>query len=175
MKTDEDIAKQVQSGNFELFSILIERYEAKMKRYAHKFLFKNEEAEDVLQDIFIKAYKNIKRFDTKRKFSSWLYRIAHNELINALKKRKKTFPLPDLDTFFPFHFDREKELNRDLGQNVGKCLNKLKPKYREVIILFFYEELSYKEIADILEIPIATVGIRLKRAKETIKKTYEHH
>lgn len=174
-QADEEIIRLVQSGKIEFFGILIDRYESKIKRYGRKFLSDNEDINDVLQDIFIKAYINIQGFDTKRKFSSWLYRIAHNELINALKKRKKkTLPLFDLDIFFPQYihdnnnFDRQIE-RQEMQKIIDKCLDKLEFKYREPILLYYFEGLSYKEIADVLQIPISTVGIRIKRAKDVMK------
>jgi len=175
-KKDEEIVSLIQSGKIEFFDILIERYEAKIKRYSRKFLSDHEDINDVLQNIFIKAYKNIQSFNTKRKFSSWFYRIAHNELVNALKKKSKNpLPLFNLDTFLPQYFYDKNNLEQDLSQQqmreiVNKCLDKLEPKYKEPIILYYFENLSYQEIADILEIPISTVGIRIKRAKEKMKK-----
>jgi len=173
-KKDEEIAYLVQSGEIESFSILIKRYEEKIRRYARKFLADHEDINDVLQEIFLKAYKNIKSFDRKRKFSTWFYRIAHNELINALKKKKKFLPLFDFDVFLPsLLWDRTLEQNIDRGemtQIIDKCLDKLEPKYREPIVLYYFENLSYQEIAEILEIPVSTVGIRTKRAKEKMKK-----
>ena len=101
---DEIIAALVQSGKSDFFGILINRYQEKMMRYARKFLSNDDDKKDIVQEIFIKAYVNIKSFDPKRKFSSWLYRIAHNELVNNLKKKNKSFlPILDLDTFFPQH------------------------------------------------------------------------
>jgi len=174
-KKEAEIIRLIQSGEIELFGVLINTYESKIRRYARKFLADSEDIRDVVQDVFIKAYVNIKDFDTKRKFSSWLYRIAHNELINALKKRKKkTLPLFDLDVFLPFSLhDRTLERNIDrqgMSQVIDKCLDKLTPKYREPIILYYFENLGYQEIADVLEIPVSTVGIRIKRAKEKMKK-----
>ncbi len=177
-QTDEEITRLVQLGNIELFGILIERYEEKMLRYGRKFLRGFEDIEDIVQDVFIKAYENIRSFDPKRKFSSWLYRIAHNEFVNTIRKKSKS-PLSffDPDTLFPHPVSKEnsdKESNREeLNQMIDKCLDKIQPKYREPIILYYFEELSYKEIADILHIPIGTVSIRLKRAKEVIKKIYD--
>jgi len=174
-KTDEEIVSLIQSGKVGLFAILINRYEIRIGRYARKFIFNNEDVKDVLQDIFIKAYTNIQSFDTKRKFSSWFYRIAHNELVNALKKKKRqTLSFFDLDTFFPYDFSNNNIFDQKIDkQNVEKiidrCLDQLKPKYREPIILYYLEDLTYKEIADVMQIPISTVGIRIKRAKEIIK------
>jgi RNA polymerase sigma-70 factor (ECF subfamily) len=171
-KTDEEIAKLVQSGKVDFFEILIERYEEKIKRYSRKFLSDHRDIEDVVQEVFLKAYKNIQSFDPKKKFSSWLYRIAHNELVNLLKKKSR-FSFIDLDVFLPYlsHDEHlEEKIDRQKMQKIiDQCLDKLEPKYREPIILYFFENLSYQEISDILEIPVSTVGVRIKRAKEKIK------
>ena len=174
-KVDEEVALLIQSGKIEFFDILLERYEEKIRRYSRKFLSDHEDINDVLQDIFIKAYKNIRSFDAKRKFSPWLYRIAHNELINALKKKKKNpLPLFDLDVFFPQHLSDNNGLNeqierREMAELIGKCLDRLELKYREPVILYYFEELSYRDIAEVMRIPISTVGIRIKRAKEIMR------
>jgi len=107
---DEEIAKQVQLKNIELFGVLISRYEEKIKRYGRKFLSEKEDIEDIVQKIFIKAYRNIQSFDSKRKFSSWLYRIAHNEFVNELKKKKRdSLRFFDPDVIFPYLASNEKE------------------------------------------------------------------
>ena len=171
---DEEIALLIQSGKVDFFDFLIERYENKIRRYSRKFLSDYEDINDILQDIFIKAYKNIRSFDAKRKFSPWLYRIAHNELVNALKKKKRNpLPLLNLDVFFPQYFS-DNSLNQqidrqDMREIIDKCLDKLELKYREPIILYYFEELNYKEIADVMQIPISTVGIRIKRAKKIMR------
>jgi len=173
-KSDEKIAQLVQLGNIDIFGDLIEKYESKLLRYGRKFIRGTEDIEDVVQDVFIKAYKNIQSFDLKRKFSSWIYRIAHNEFVNALKKqKKKPLSLFELDVILPHSSVEEvdeKIDNYEIVQKLDKYLDKLKLKYREPLILYYIEELSYKEISDILHIPISTVGIRLKRAKEQLKK-----
>lgn len=170
---DEEIARLVQSGDIDLFGEIVDRYEEKIKRYGRKFLKGIEDIEDIVQDIFIKAYQNIQSFDVKRKFSSWLYRIAHNEFVNALKKNKKK-PLSffELDILLPHSSSEEinqKLENQEILRGLDKYLNKLSPKYREPFILYYFEQFSYKEISDILHIPVSTVGIRLKRAKEKLK------
>jgi len=178
-QTDEEIVSLIQSGKVELFSILIDRYEEKIKRYARKFLADREDIDDVLQDIFIKAYKNIQSFDVKRKFSSWIYRIAHNKLIDALRERNKN-PLLffDFDTFFPYYTGSKNDLSQDIDRKqekeiIDSCLDKLEPKYKEPIIFYYFEGLSYQEISDILQIPISTVGIRIKRAKDKMRLIYQ--
>jgi len=86
-ETDEAIAARVQNGDADAFSVLLERYEKKIFRYAGKFLSHPDDIKDIVQDVFVKAYVNIKSFDASRRFSPWIYRIAHNEFINALKKK----------------------------------------------------------------------------------------
>src|SRR4029077_11683393 len=85
--TDEELALLTQQGNMHAFGGLVERYEAKLLRYSKKFVFDYEDGKDMVQEVFIKAYANIQSFDPKRNFSSWVYRIAHNEFINAIKKK----------------------------------------------------------------------------------------
>ena len=176
-KSDEKITLSIQEGDVDLFGFLIERYKKRIARYARKFLSDSEDINDIVQRIFIKVYVNIQSFDSKRKFSSWIYRIAHNELVNTLKKKKKFLPLFDLDTFLP-HTLKDNSLNREIDSQdtkkmINKCLNYLELKYREPIILCYLEKLSYKEIADVMKIPISTVGVRIKRGKKIMKSIFK--
>jgi len=172
--TDEKIAQMVQKGKSESFGLLVERYEAKIIRYAKRFLFNHNDVEDLAQEVFIKAYVNIQSFDVSRKFSPWIYRIAHNEFINAIKKKgKEPLPFFDFDVLLPRLISKEKAdksvTEQELRRMLDKCFNKLNSKYREPLILRYFEELNYQEIADVLRIPVSTVGIRLKRGKEKMK------
>lgn len=150
-QTDEEIVTAVQQGHKESFGLLIERYEQKMLRYAKKFLFDREDCRDVVQEIFIKAYINIQSFDPERRFSPWLYRIAHNEFINALKKktRIKIFPL-DLDTFLPHLVAPERTDSLahtgELKKMLDRCLDKINSKYREPLIFFTTKSLITKKL-----------------------------
>jgi RNA polymerase sigma-70 factor, ECF subfamily len=173
--TDEKIVKQVQGGDIDMFGILIERYEAKIQRYARKFLSNNEDIKDLIQDVFTKAYINIDSFELNRSFSPWLYRIAHNRFINELKKNKaEPVFVFDIDVFFPHFFSditpETEAIKSEVIKKIGGCINKIDLKYKEIIILYYFEDMSYKEISDILHVPIAAVGMRLNRAKKVIKK-----
>lgn len=175
-ETDESIALEVQGGKSELFGELVERYEAKLLRYARKFLLDPEDAQDIVQDVFIKAYENLQSFDVTRKFSPWIYRIAHNEFVNALKKResRRTAFAIDFDTLFPYLQAADTAdsaaLERDTRETLEKHLDKLDAKYREPLILYYLESMDYREIADILRIPVSTVGVRLARARAMLQK-----
>lgn len=173
-KSDEVIAKEVQDGNHDSFGVLIERYEKKLTRYGRRFLSDVYDIEDVVQDVFMKAYIHINSFDTSRSFSSWIYRIAHNEYVNVLKKKKETsfFSLFEFDAFFPQIVSGKNPYDEAIAgeekERVEKAIVKLVPKYREPLLLFMYEDKSYEEISDILQIPKATVGVRIMRAKKQL-------
>ncbi len=174
--TDEDIAICVCNGDKDLYGVLIDRYESKLTRYVKRFTQHEEDVLDIIQTIFIKAYIHLQSFDSKRSFNSWIYRIAHNESVNYLKKRGgEKISFIDFDTFLPYLFAQEESdklaLDDETKRLMDASLQKIPPKYREVLVLFFYEELSYQEIADVLHIPISTVGVRIKRGKDALEKT----
>src|SRR4051812_43328986 len=93
---DEELAAQVQAGDTEAFGMLVDRYEAKLQRYGRKFLARQEDIEDIVQDVFEKAFINVQSFDTARRFSPWIFRIAHNAFVNGLR-RNKLGPLLSFD------------------------------------------------------------------------------
>ncbi len=176
-ETDESVALKVQAGDADAFAILMERYQEKLMRYARKFLNDKDDAKDVIQDTFIKAYENIQSFDAERTFSPWIYRIAHNEFVNAIKKtkaRRTTFTI-DFDTLFP-HLTApdtadSAALERDMKETVERHLAEIDPKYREPLVLYYIEGMDYREISEIMQIPISTVGVRLARARAILKKS----
>ena len=173
--TDEEVVRKVQGGDIESFGILVERYETKLKRYARKFLMGKDDTDDLVQDVFLHTYENIQSMDTSRKFSPWIYRIAHNTFVNAIRKRENSRRVYlDFDTILPSlrsdHATDDDVIRKEEKELVEKTLKKIGEKYREVLVLYYIEELSYEEIADILGIPIATVGVRLRRGKENAKK-----
>jgi len=176
--TDEELVREVQDGASEAFGVLMERYEDKIKRYARRFLFGYDDGADIVQEVFLKAYINIQSFDAERKFSSWLYRIAHNEFINAIKKKgREPLPFFDPDNLFPHPTAPESadtEINRqEITELLEMSLDKLKAKYREVFVLYYFEDMDYQEIADVLKIPVATVGVRLKRGRQMMRTFIE--
>lgn len=174
-QSDEAIVHLIIKGDKDLYGELIDRYEAKLTRYVMRFTQQQDDVSDVIQVIFIKAYMNLQSFDTDRSFNSWIYRIAHNESVNHLKKRGgEKIAFIDFDTFFPHPFAKEESdslaLSREDKERLEVSLSKISPKYREVLVLYYYDELSYQEIADVLHIPIATVGVRIRRGKEALQK-----
>lgn len=173
--TDEELAKRVQAGDTEVFGELVKRYEDKLKRYGYRFLSSREHIEDIIQNVFLSAYVNFRSFDPDRRFSPWIYRIAHNAFVNALKRRDRE-PLPffDPDVLFPHPVaaqrpDRDLEI-KQTRELLDKLLAELDTKYREPLVLFYFQELDYSEISEIMHLPVSTVGVRISRGRTKLTK-----
>jgi RNA polymerase sigma-70 factor (ECF subfamily) len=173
--SDEEVVALVQNGDEEAFAQLMDRYTDKLLRYGKRFFSEDYMVGDTVQDIFVQVYKNIQDFDTTKRFSPWIYRIAHNSFVDVIRKRSKE-PLYgfEFDTFVP-HFSHEfppveaKE-REEIRVLLDKELKELAPKYKEILYLYYFEELSYREISDIIRVPVSTVGVRLARARKALKK-----
>jgi len=175
--TDEQLVGETLK-NTEAYAFLVERYEEKLLRYIMRISTNaKEDAEDVLQDVFLSAYKNLNDFDQDLKFSSWLYRIAHNKVISHFRKvtaRPKTTTYEG-DSQLLNILASEEDIARDLERKytageVRGILDLLDKQYREVLVLKFLEEKDYKEISDILEKPMGTVATLISRAKKQFKE-----
>jgi RNA polymerase sigma-70 factor (ECF subfamily) len=178
-KTDADLVRLTLEDQT-YFACIIERYEKKLMRYVLRITkIDPEDAQDVLQDVFIKVYTNLRSFDDGLKFSSWIYRITRNHVI-SLHRRAKARPQavydPDelLLNSLASSFDIQDELDNDLlRERFNAVLNKIDRKYREVIVLQYFEEKSYREMSDILQKPEGTIATLVNRAKKQVKKIYE--
>jgi RNA polymerase sigma-70 factor, ECF subfamily len=167
---DEKVVEIVRNNDNEIYAEIVKRYQEKLLRYASYLVKDEEKAADVVQSTLIKAYVNLNSFNTSKKFSSWIYRITHNEAMNIVKKYKKEVVMQD-------GFDGESEIDiekeydkKELKQMVRKCLDGIPLKYKESLSLYYLEEKSYKEISDILRIPIGTIGTRINRGKLLMRK-----
>lgn len=170
--SDEKLVLFVQRNSGEGFDEVIDRYQKKLFGYVIRILKDEDQAEDVVQETFIAAYRNINGFDTKRKFSSWIYRIAHNKAINEIRKNRKNVSLEDAPEIADNEGKEKIEAELDKGQVrelLERHIDVLPLKYKEIIILRFFEDKSYEEISDILKIPISTAGVRIKRGLERLK------
>ena len=174
--SDEEVVKMTLKEPNQ-YGILMERYEAKLKRYVTRLGVRNHEDQlDVLQEIFIKAYRNLNGFDTDLSFSSWMYRIAHNEAISFYRKknvRPEGHLVGDGEVVLEFLSSKEDgpEVTFDRlvnAEEVSRALERIDEKYREPIILRFFEHKEYDEISDILQIPMGSVGTLLHRGKKQL-------
>lgn len=168
--SDEQIVDLVRTEDKELYLEIVLRYQKKLLRYAINLIQDKSKAEDAVQESFIKAFVNLNSFNIKMKFSSWIYRIVHNQVMNIFNKSKRELPLLD-----NVDFDSGKNIELDLSkkeiqERVNKCIDKMSIMYSEPLSLHYVEERSYEEISDILRLPIGTVGTRINRAKIIMKK-----
>ena len=167
--TDEEIVEKVRSNDRDLYAVIIDRYKDKLLRYATNLIHDGDRAGHIVQDSLVKAYINLNGFNTKKKFSSWIYRIVHNESMNVIKKFQKEVPILD-----DFDFESDEDIIKDFEQketaaHVEKCLKSIPLIYSEPLSLYYLDDKSYEEISDILRIPMGTVAIRMSRAKKLMK------
>jgi len=179
MKTDAQLVK-LSLEDDKYFGELGDRYEAKLTRYVFRLTsVDTQTAEDILQEVFIKVYKNLNDYDDQFSFSSWIYRITHNEAISYVRKMKSRPQIAektdDMDEEYinlvPDDTDVPEELARkELAGKIKEAVYELPEKYREVLILRFLEDKSYTEISDILKKSINSVTVQVNRAKDKLKK-----
>jgi len=175
--TDEALVELVRDKDQELYRFLVKRYQDKLIRYASYFVKDEQKAWDIVQDSFIKAFVNLKGFNLKKKFSSWIYMIVHNESLNFIKKHKREISLEDNQWVLKGLKDKQ-DLEGDFQKKevkkmVLKSLQKLPLKYKTVLALFYLEDKSYEEISDVLRLPVGTVGVRINRAKKMFNLIYK--
>lgn len=176
-KTDQELVALTLKEK-EFYTHLMQRYEEKLKRYIVRLSGgREEDANDILQEVFIKVYKNLNGYDPDLKFSSWIYRIAHNETITFLRKinRRPTTYNFDIDAVrvktIKEDLNIEKEIDKKrFADDILKVIGKLSEKHKEVILLRYMEDKDYKEISDILKKPAGTVATLLRQAKGEFKK-----
>jgi len=166
--SDQELVRK-SIENVDFFSCVYSRYESRLMRYIKRIAkVTEEEAEDILQEAFIKIWKNLRRVNTDLKLSSWVYRIVHNEVISRWRKNEKLRNRSFLALNDEIVQNITEELIFDAPHevNIKLAIQKLPEKYREVLILRYFEDMSYDEISDVLKLPAGTVAIRIKRAKK---------
>ncbi len=175
--SDSELVKIIRENDPERYSEIIERYQTKLFIYLYRLIGDREEAEDILQDVFIKTYRNLNSFDTSRKFSSWIYRIAHNEAVNYIKRKslRRFIPWEDITaTKDKLEMSSVEEgvdkawMRKETNQEIDQAISRLSFKYRQVLVLRYYSDKSYEEISEILGRPVNTVGTLINRAKKKL-------
>ncbi len=172
--TDEQLAKQALADR-ESFGALVERYERPLLAYAAR-LVGRQEAEDVVQQAFLQAYRNLAGFDPHLTFNAWMYRIVHNTAVNSARRHHSTVPteleldgetveLLTGDTDLPAETEKS-----ELEGQVSRAMERLDQRSRDVLVLSVAEGKSYSEIADILMVAVNSVGPTVSRAKEKLRQ-----
>ena len=175
--TDSELVEMIINVTPRAYRQIIKRYQTKLFSYLYRLIGNREETEDLLQNVFVKVYNNLDRFDRRKKFSSWIYRIAHNEAVNFLKKKgkKKFISLEDITTSkdkleisTSEKSPADSWIKKELKKEVEMAMEKLPAKYKEVLILRYFLDKSYGEMSEILGKPVNTVGTLLNRAKKKL-------
>ncbi len=171
--SDEQVVVYVRQNHTDAYAEIVKRYDKPLLRYARYLLGNEEDAMDAVQEGFVAAYKYLNGFNTSMKFSSWLYRIVHNQAMNVLRKRKNTISTDEIPEIVAAKINHEEAIEkREIKQRLDMQMAKLPTKYRVVLTLYYIEEKSYQEISDIVRLPINTVATHLSRAKAQLKQMY---
>ncbi len=170
MKQEQDsvLVKQCLEGDSRAFEGLVDRYQKPIYNLALRFAANKADAEDITQGVFVKVYEKLSSFDHKHKFFSWLYKIAVNESINFMNRKR------NLDQFNEEVHSRSGTedppiQDHEVTRKIERALLELKPDYRIVVILNHFQDLSYREIGYILDIRENTVKSRLFSARKKLK------
>ncbi|UCE42458.1 MAG: sigma-70 family RNA polymerase sigma factor [Candidatus Aminicenantes bacterium] len=163
--SEREILEVVQKGDKEAYGAIVKRYMHSAYYIALGFVHNQQDALDVSQDAFIKAFRKIKMFDTSKPFFPWFYRLLRNLCIDQLKRKRRMreIPLEDVPVF-----SEEKE-DRELKETLWKGIEKLSFEQREIVILRYFRQYSYAEIAELIGKPIGTVMSSLFYAKKKLK------
>jgi RNA polymerase sigma-70 factor (ECF subfamily) len=179
------LAKLARNGDREAFAELVELYKDKIYHLAYRMLNNKHEAEDAVQETFLRVYTNLHRYDEHQKFSTWIFRIGTNHCIDRLRKRKHSAysldaEIPDGEgndyySMLPAQDDSpEKQIIlSETQQQIRGAIEALPEKYKAVVILRYLQDMSLQEISDVLGMPVTTVKTRVHRGREYLRKKLE--
>ena len=173
--------KQVLNGNQDAYAEIVDLYQSRLYHVCYRMLGNKHEAEDITQEAFLRAYINLHTFDQKRKFSTWIFRIATNLCIDRIRKKKPDYHLDaqvpgtdGLDMYSQIAASEELPVEQlekmEMQERLQYEISRLPDKYRSVIVLKYMEELPLLEISEILDLPLGTVKTRIHRGREALRK-----
>jgi len=171
--SDQLIVALIVSGQKDLFRLLVRRYERAVYGMGLGFFRNAEDASDFVQEVFIKVYRNLSRFEKRSRFSTWLYKIAYNTAVNGVNRRKEFRSLAEWETAAAGDDGSlpENELIRNAAREaVLESMRELPERYRACIDLFFFYDLSYREIEEITGFPVNTIKSHVFRAKKLLRE-----
>jgi len=177
-QTDHEIIRQVLAGDERQYAVLVDRHKDRAMTLALRILANREEAEEAVQDAFVRAFRSLGRFRGDSQFTTWFYRILHNVAVSTLKRRGKVQHIPyeedaGLDLEVPA--DEARDVLATVEQQqlfdiMEQELGRLSERYRVVLSLFYVQEMKYDEISAVLELPMGTVKTLLFRGRESLRR-----
>ena len=184
--SDIELVQQALKGVETAYADILKRYQRPVFSLVRRMVIDPALTEDLAQEVFLKAFRALESFDQGRKFSSWLFKIAHNTAIDYLRKKQlDTVALEtpgtddaDLLAVLPDSLAESPEISvsrRDMALALEQALASLRPAYREVVVLRFQEGLAYEEIAEITDLPLGTVKTHLHRARNAMARHLSEH
>lgn len=171
--SDAALVNDCKCGDRRAMSQLVSQYQRPVYNAAYRILGNKDDAADTTQTVFLKVFEHIAEYDPQFKFFSWVYRIAINESLNQVKKRRKQEPLADSEAS-PWRGPAEELDSTHLYNRVQGALMQLSKDYRTVVVLKHISGCSYQQISEILQLPEKTVKSRLYSARQLMKKTLQH-
>ena len=165
---DSDLIARARRGDVDAYNVLVSRWEKRVFNYLHRLVNAREEAQDLAQDVFLKAWQNLRKLEDVAKFPSWLFRIAHNEAYSLLRKNR-----PDTEELMeiPAGTASARLFPVETALAVRSALTRLSPEQREVVLLKVYEGFKFEEIAQVLNAPVSTIKSLLYAGLDMLKDT----
>lgn len=174
MQEDHQIIEQVLQGNQQAYSRIVDKYKRKIYTLLLRMIGQPQDAQDLTQEVFIKAFYRLDSLTSTEQFSGWLYRVATNHCLDELRRRKKVVKMPfDEAMLQDLRTPEAIYLEKELKENLQRQVLALSEDYRIVFLLRHAEHLSYQEISDVLDIPVSTVQVRLFRARKKLLEFME--
>lgn len=172
-ETDKLYIQKVLKGNTNAFAFLVEKYKTLVFSLSVKMIKNKEEAEEVAQDTFIKAYKNLAKFEGNSKFSTWLYKIAYRNCLDAIKKNSVRYNFIAINEITINQIEATEAIldtieKKERSILISNCLEKLPEEERTILWLFYFKELSLKEIIEITTLSESNVKVKLHRARKQL-------
>jgi RNA polymerase sigma-70 factor, ECF subfamily len=161
---DADLIAKTRKGDVEGYNLLISRWERRVFNYLLRLVGNREDAFDLSQDVFLKAYQNIRKLDDISRFGPWLFRIAHNEAYSLFRKKRPEVDISELPERAKAH-----AFPMEMSLAVTAALERLTADQKEAVLLKVYQGFKFEEIAEILEIPVSTIKSRVYTALEVLK------
>lgn len=178
-KEQPEWLEKARQGDMDAWEILVKEYEGMVYHIAYRMMQYEQEAKDISQEIFIKVYRNLPKFDEKSAFSTWLYRIAVNTCIDALRKNKikQTVSLEqhteqNQTIAYTTETPENVYLNKEKQNTIMEALQNLSPEHKAIILMRDIQNMTYGEIAECLSVSLGTVKSRIARAREQFKKEF---
>lgn len=165
---DRDLVKRARRGDVEAYNLLVSRWEKRVYNYLLRLVADPEDALDLSQEVFLKAYQNLRKLDDPSRFAPWLFRIAHNEAFSLLRKRRPETEVVDQP---PPSAPGSRMLPVETSLAVTSALKRLSADQREAIVLKIYQGFKFEEMAEMLGCPVSTIKSRVYTALDLLKET----